>query len=110
MIRIFERALHSGLVMVCRVVTTGESCCSGGGNSTFTVSVDVAVVSPLFAVTRNTYSPVAENVAVVLAARASANETLPGPDTLLHVVFGAGPAGGDVAAPRCARPARGGVP
>src|SRR5262245_45745941 len=108
---IFVRALHNGLVIEWRVVTTGESCFGGGGSSTFTFKSDDAVVSPFSADTRSTYSPVAENVAVVTAAFASANVTFPGPDTLLHLVRGVGPVGaGAVAPPRPPRPGLGGAP
>src|SRR5690349_19005256 len=103
------RDAHSGLVTVCRVVTTGVSCTGGGGSSTLTASVDAAFAVPLPATTCSTYSPGKENVAVVIGAFASANVTSPGPETLLHVVDGAGPAGSGaaVAAPRPPRPRRG---
>ena len=74
-------------VLVLEKATTEDR----GGNSTFTVSVDTALVSPFSATTCSTYSPVAENVAVVVAAFALAKTTVPGPDTLRHVVFTAGP-------------------
>src|SRR5215471_3516583 len=91
--RALVRADHSGLVMVWRFVTTGMSGMDGGGSSTFTVSDDVALVSPLSAVTSKTYSPAAENVAVVTDDLASPNVTLPGPDFLLQRVVAAGPVG-----------------
>src|SRR3989304_110398 len=108
----FVRALQSGLLMAWRFVTTGVSCVGGGGGSTCTVSVEVAFVSPLSAVTRRTYAPGAERVAVVPAAFGSAKVTLPGPDTWLHTVDGCGPGltGGAGASPLRPRPPRGGPP
>ena len=51
---VFVRARHNGLVIVWRVVTTGDSCVSGGGSSTRTAREDDAVVSPFSADMRNT--------------------------------------------------------
>ena len=73
-----------GLVMAYGRVNTGESGTAGGGGSTLTVRVDSAVVAPFVAATFKTYSPLVENVAVVVAARGSANVTVPGPETLVH--------------------------
>src|SRR5581483_3309615 len=60
-----------------------------------------------------TYAPSAENFAVVCSAFASANVTVPGPDSLLHATVNSGPVGGGAGAcprpPPC-RPERGGSP
>src|SRR6188508_3317311 len=78
----FIRDDHIGLVIVYGRVTTGTSGVAGGGSSTLTTSVDSACVAPVVATTLSTYSPGAENVAVVTTAPGSANVTAPGPDTL----------------------------
>ena len=50
----FVRAAQSGLVIVCRFVTTGVSCAAGGGSSTVTDRADAAFVCPLSAVACST--------------------------------------------------------
>src|SRR2546422_11660683 len=55
--------------------------------------VEVAFAVPLSAAIWTTYSPGAENRAVVTSAFGSANVTVPGPDTWLHATAGAGPGG-----------------
>src|SRR5437867_6537921 len=60
--------------------------------------VEVAFAVPLSAAIWTTYSPGAENRAVVTGAFGSANVTVPGPDTLLQATAGAGPGGGGGAA------------
>src|SRR2546427_9546968 len=56
--------------------------------------VEVAFAVPLSAAIWTTYSPGAENRAVVTSAFGSANVTVPGPDTRLQATAGAGPGGG----------------
>src|SRR5579862_3477384 len=109
----FVRDAHIGLVSAYGRVNTGISADSGGRASTFTVRVDSAVVPVAEATTFSTYSPVSENVAVVVAADASAKVTSPGPETLLQVAIGAGPTGSAATAlprPAFPRPARGAPP
>ena len=50
------------------------------------VTSSLACSALSLAVRRNTYTPAAENVAVVSMAEASPNVTSPGPETLLQVV------------------------
>src|SRR6185295_7760183 len=60
--------------------------------------VEIAFAVPSSAAIWTTYSPGAENRAVVTSAFGSANVTLPGPDTWLQATAGAGPGGGGGAA------------
>ena len=61
----------------------------------------MAFAVPLSAAIWTTYSPGAENRAVVTGAFGSANVTVPGPDTLLQATAGAGPGGGDGGGAAC---------
>src|SRR5690349_15219680 len=77
--------MRSAMPAICGVVSVG----GGGGATSFATTVTSALVAsaPSLAVKRSTYVPAAENDAVVTAADALPNVTVPGPDTLLHASF-----------------------
>ena len=71
--------------MTIPALTTGAVFVDAGLTTIVTSEVEDSAVS--LAVSRNTYVPDVENVAVVLSALAFANETVPGPLSVLQVVW-----------------------